>query len=454
MINFYDEFLKQKENLLRDLKALCLIPSVEDYSTADVNQPFGRECRRALDLMLKIGQRDRFITDDCDGYAGAIEMGEGEETLGILGHLDVVPAQPQNWKHNAYDMTLDGAKLYGRGVADDKGPLLAAYYAAKIVNELDFPKKRKIRVIFGCNEETGSKCVDYYFKHRPSPELGFTPDADFPVVYGEKAMSCVTVTGQFEKTKLVGLYGGTRPNVVPDMCEAIVSGKTKEYRESFTAFLDEMDLKGSYEPEGNCTRLVVYGKSAHASTPGMGLNAITLMCHYLRPIIDHPFLKMIDDYFYDDFKGEHLGLAMHGQMGEVTANVGTVKIKNHQLECVIDFRLPHEISKERFERHIKSAVYGMSFEYTWTDALYVNPDSELIKKLHQAYVDMTHDHEHKPQAIGGGTYAKHMKNCVAFGAEFPGRDNAMHQADENIALDDLMLAGAIYAKSIYELIKS
>ena len=133
MIDFKEEVLKHKDEMLKDLKDLCLIPSTLDKSTAKKNQPFGENNRKALDLMLSIGQRDGFVTDDCDGYAGSIDIGEGEDCFGILGHLDVVPTEGQEWDYPEYDMTLDGDTLYGRGVADDKGPLIAAYYAAKIV---------------------------------------------------------------------------------------------------------------------------------------------------------------------------------------------------------------------------------------------------------------------------------------------------------------------------------
>ena len=129
------------------------------------------------------------------------------------------------------------------GVADDKGPLMAAYYAAKIVNAMDFPKKYKIRVIFGCDEENGSSCVDYYFKHRPYPDMGFTPDADFPVVYGEKAISQYKITGDVEQHNIIGIYSGDRFNVVPSYAEAYLKGNVSDYEESFKAFLEETHLK-------------------------------------------------------------------------------------------------------------------------------------------------------------------------------------------------------------------
>ena len=242
MIDFKEEVLKHKDEMLKDLKDLCLIPSTLDKSTAKENQPFGENNRKALDLMLSIGQRDGFVTDDCDGYAGSIDIGEGEDCFGILGHLDVVPTEGQEWDYPEYDMTLDGDTLYGRGVADDKGPLIAAYYAAKIVNELDFEKKMKVRIIFGCNEENGSRCMHYYFQHRPYPKMGFTPDADFPVVYGEKGNCHFIIKGKTDDDKVISIHSGRVVNIVPDQAKAVLKGT--DYEESYNAFLKENNFFG------------------------------------------------------------------------------------------------------------------------------------------------------------------------------------------------------------------
>ena len=155
MINFYEEALKRKDELVEDLMTLVKIPSVDDPSTAKENQPFGQANREALDAMLAIGKRDGYVVEDVDGYAGHIDIGEQEETFGVLGHLDVVPCNKEGWNTNPYDPVLKDGIIYGRGVADDKGPLLAGYYACKIINDLKLPVKMKTRVIFGCNEEKG-----------------------------------------------------------------------------------------------------------------------------------------------------------------------------------------------------------------------------------------------------------------------------------------------------------
>ncbi len=456
MYDFYEEVMKRKDDILQDVIDLCKIPSVLDEGSADENQPFGQACRDALDAMLEIGKRDGFKCVDVDGYAGHIDIGEGEETFGILGHLDVVPVNTTGWNSNPFEPVIIDGNLYARGSADDKGPLIAGYWAAKIIHELKIPTKMKTRIIFGCNEENGSRCVKYYFEKMPFPKMGFTPDAEFPVVYGEKAMCGMEITGEFENDNIIGIYAGTRPNIVPETCEAYVQGSYKQYEGSFNEFLKEYRLEGHIEEEGNHTKLVLIGKSAHASTPELGVNGAVYMCHYLRTISDNKFVEFVDRYFYEDCTGKKFKFRQTGKLGGPTINLGIITYKNHRGSLILDFRLSTEISEERIVELISKAIkpYKMSETHDMTEALCIDPDSELIVKLHNAYVEFSDDHKNLPQSIGGGTYAKEMPNCVAFGTQFPGEDNCIHQNNEKIAIESLLKATAIYAKALYDLIKA
>ncbi|MFR7592632.1 MAG: dipeptidase PepV [Longibaculum sp.] len=455
MIDFLAEVLKRKEDIIHDIQTLCAIPSVLDVASANEGQPFGAACREALDAMLAIGKRDGFECENVDGYAGHIDIGDEDAAFGILGHLDVVPCNPQGWDTDPYHVTIKDGKLFGRGVADDKGPLIAGYYAAKIIHELDLPVKMKTRVIFGCNEENGSKCMKYYFKKKPYPQMGFTPDAEFPVVFGEKAGVNFKITGNIEKAGIIGIYSGTRSNIVPETCEVYIEGHYKQYKESFMKFLEEYHLKGTVEEEGNHAKLTLIGKSAHASTPEQGTNAATYMCHYLATISQNQLVHFIDQYFFNDHYGKNLKIAYRGMMGDLTMNLGVLNYKDGYVNMVVDMRVPHEVTDEQLTTPIQKCLktYGLSEEHELGKALYIDPKSDLVQTLHNAYVEFTGDHDHLPQAIGGGTYAKSMPNCVAFGVEFPGTDNKIHQNNEEISIDDLMKATAIYAKALYDLIK-
>lgn len=455
MIDFLHEVEKRKEDILADIVKLCQIPSVLDEATANEGQPFGKPCRDALDAMLEIGKRDGFECVDVDGYAGHIDIGDQEEAFGILGHLDVVPCNAKGWNSDPYQPVIKDGKMYGRGVADDKGPLIAGYYAAKIIKELNLPVKMRTRIIFGCNEENGSKCMKYYFTKKPFPAMGFTPDAEFPVVYGEKAGCNFRIRGTVEQGNIIGIYAGTRSNIVPETCEAYITGNYKQHRELFMQYLSEHQLQGSVEEEGNHTKLVLVGKSAHASTPEFGVNAATYMCHYLATISDNKVVHFVDDCFFDDHYGKKLDIAYKGLMGPLTINLGVFNYKDGNVDITVDTRVPHEVTDgqltDAIEKHIKD--YDLTQTHHLGKALYMDPKSELVTKLHNAYVEFTGDHEHHPQTIGGGTYAKSMPNCVAFGIEFPGSDNKIHQNNEEISIDELMKATAIYAKALYDLIK-
>jgi len=455
-MDFKKEMYAYKDAMLSDLKTLCQIPSTMDTEHASEGAPFGPACREALDAMLAIGTRDGFETDDCDGYAGAIFIGEGDEDFGILGHLDVVPANMTGWDYPQYDCTLDGDMLYGRGVADDKGPLLAAYYAAKFVNTLDIDTRYRVRVIFGCNEENGSKCVEHYFKHRPYPAMGFTPDAEFPVAYGEKGISQYVLTGSGLTGDILAIDAGTQVNVVPETAVAKVTLAKDTLEESFNAFLNENPVAGTLSAEGNTTVITVVGKSAHGSMPEDGINALVYLCHYLNSVTDNAIVKAMDENFFEDVNGEKFGVGYTGVMGATSLNAGVVHADTNSIFLELDIRYSSELTEDAVEEKAQAFAkpLGLTCDHTFAHPLYIDPESELITKLQGAYVAISGDTENGPMYMGGGTYAKEMPNCVAFGAEFPGRDNAFHQNNEHILLEDLLDASAIYAKAIYDMIKS
>ena len=448
MIDFKSEVLKIKDQMIEDIKMLCAIPSTQDDNTVAEFAPFGKANRQALDAMLKIGKRDGFKVEDVDGYAGHIDIGEGDETFGILGHLDVVPVNEVGWDSDPFEVIIKDDKLYGRGVADDKWPLLAGYYS------LNLPVKMKIRVIFGCNEELGSRCVKYYFSKKPYPKMGFTPDASFPVVYGEKAGCEFVIEGNVEKGGLIYLSAGNRANIVPETCEAVICGNYKQYVDSYKSFLSMNNLTGDIEEEGNHTKLVLKGKSAHASTPEEGINAVVYLCKYLATVVDNKLVNFILEYL-DDCNGKKLGIDHVGVMGPLTLNLGIISYCKENFKITLDLRCPHDMDFDNMISKFQTvcANYGFNETHNIGEALYVDPDSKLIKTLHEAYVNVTGDTVNKPQTMGGGTYAKSMPNCVAFGAEFLGEDNLIHGNNENIKIESLLKATEIYCQAIYNLIK-
>lgn len=455
MIDFKQEIDKEFDALIKDLADLVAVNSVLDETTAKENQPFGKANRVVLDKMLAIGERDGYTTKDVEGYAGHIDIGSGDEVVAVLGHLDVVPVNETGWATPPFELTKVENKYFGRGTSDDKGPLLAAYYAAKIVEKSGLETRKKMRIIFGCNEESGSKCMKYYFTKEPFPNMGFTPDANFPVVYGEKKGVQFHFTGQIKENDLISLHAGTVVNIVPEKATAVLKGTKERYEEAFQQFLKEKELTGTIHSNGNTTTLELIGKSSHASLPHLGRNAVVLLSEFLNTVITHPVISFIAEYFTDDYNAQKLGFGFTGQMGSLTLNVGIVDYEDQALNIYLDLRCPHELDSEKMLTCIHQAIdpYGWTEEHHIGSHLFVDPNSELIQGLHQAYVDCTGDKKAQPQAIGGGTYAKTMPNCVAFGPEFPGTDNQIHQNNEFVDIDELKLAILIYANALYNLIK-
>lgn len=455
MIDFKKEIEVFYDDLIKDLDDLVSVNSVLDLTTAKDNQPFGEANRLVLDKMLAIGKRDGFETKDVDGYAGHIDIGNGDECIAVLGHLDVVPVNDTGWDTPPFKLTEANGCLFGRGTSDDKGPLLAAYYAAKILNDSNLELNKKIRVIFGCNEESGSKCMKYYFTKESYPSMGFTPDANFPVVYGEKKSASFTIKGTMDNDTLISFQAGTVANIVPETAVATIKGTKADYENSFNKFLIEKNLKGSLDELDGNTVVTLIGKSSHASLPHLGKNAITYLFEYLATIIKHPLVDFMDQYFSEDFYAKKLGFDITGQMGPLTLNVGILNYVNKEISIVLDLRCPHELDEKNMIDIMSKALepYQLYEEHRLGSHLFVDPNSKLIQGLHKAYIDCTNDINAVPQAIGGGTYAKTMPNCVAFGPEFPNTDNQIHQNNEFVKIDDLKKTIEIYANALYNLAK-
>lgn len=454
MKNYKNEVQSIKIDLINDIKNLCAIPSLNDETTVEENQPFGKACRDALDHMLEIGKRDGFITHDQDGYAGHIDIGSGDEMIGILGHVDVVPADYEGFDSDPFVVVEKDNKLIGRGVADDKGPLLAAYYAAKMVVENNPNLNRKVRIIFGCNEELGSKCVEHYFKHQPYPLCGFTPDAGFPVVYGEKAGCFASIQGNVISTNILSIHAGERVNVVPDICFATLKGSMNQYNISFNTYLKEHKLEGEMFDKGEHVEISIKGKSAHGSTPHLGQNAIVLMCNYLNTIEEHKLVQFVCNYL-NNYDASSMNLKHQGEMGEFTLSTGILHYEDNAFQMNIDMRAPHDMDFELLRTTYENLTNENNFKLDLDIGkyLYIDQQSTLIQTLHNAYLDVSNNTQDKPQSVGGGTYAKKMPNCVAFGPQFPGEDNHIHENNESIDIDSLLKATEIYALAIENLLK-
>ena len=211
----------KKEEMIENLQKLIQIPSVYEESN-NPKKPFGENANKALEYMLDLGKKMGFRTKNIVGYCGYIEFGEGDELLGLIGHLDVVPVN-DGWTYPPFSATIVNGKIFGRGAIDDKGPVMASLYAMKAVMDTKKVHKR-VRLIVGLNEENDWKCIEYYKKHEEAPTIGFSPDADFPCIYAEKSIITSNISmeysGQNDKIQIIDIDCNNNPdNVVPKICK-------------------------------------------------------------------------------------------------------------------------------------------------------------------------------------------------------------------------------------------
>jgi succinyl-diaminopimelate desuccinylase len=457
-INFKEEVMKRKDALIKDLTKLIQINSeLTTYDPNRKNAPFGEGIKEALDFMLEVGKRDGFETINLEGYAGHIEYGNQKEYVGMVGHLDVVPAG-NDWTFDPYGAEIHDGKMYGRGTEDDKGPTIAAYYALKILKELKVPLSKRVKLILGTDEETGWRGVRRYFSVYPeAPVSGFIPDADFPLIYAEKGISRILVKGQLKNKDILSIHGGFRDNMVPDYASAELK-PSKDYKSLFTQFLNQKGYEGSVvEKDGNVSIKVV-GKSAHGSTPEFGENAIDrLFEFFIENKIDDQLVQLVDQLLIHDVRGEKLGVHYHDEeMGHLTNNFGVISTNENNYELRLNLRYPNGVVFDDVVETIKQKV--APFEATvevdgHQKLLYNDPNSDLVKTLMDVYKKHTNDHQAKAITIGGGTFARALPNSVAFGPHFLEKPTFIHQKNEFIDINDLLLATIIYTEALYELAK-
>ncbi|TLS38629.1 dipeptidase PepV [Pseudalkalibacillus caeni] len=468
-MDWYKEVLKVKENIIKDLFGLMKIKSIKDLKSSSKQKPMGEGIAEALDYMLSLAERDGFTVKNIDGYAGYAELGnkQNNEDLyaGILCHLDVVPATGE-WESDPFSPVIKNDRIFGRGAIDDKGPTIAVYYALKILKELDLPIKRNIRIIFGTDEESGMRCMKYYNQTEPMPEIGFAPDAVFPIIHAEKGQINAKLTFKESKTKkntglnkVVKFVSGNKGNMVPEKAMAIVFAPDTDIEKKFDEFCKRKQLDGKVTTNGEEVEIILYGKSAHGMNPSEGINAGLTLASFLHKegimaTNQKAYFEFLGVVLYNDHDGEQLGINFEDDYsGKLTVNPGVMELENNEGSLQLNIRCPVNTpyfrTIEIIEEKIKDYFFSLE-SVREKKPHFVNSNEPLIKVLQEAYQDET-GLEPSLLSTGGATYARFIKRGVAFGAVFPGKKMTAHQANEYIEMEDLLKATAIYARAIYGL---
>lgn len=432
-----------KEQFLNSLQTIISYPSV--LNEGENGTPFGQAIQDVLEKTLELARELGFQTYiDPEGYYGYAEIGQGEELLAVLCHLDVVPAGDlKDWQTPPFEATIVGDYLVGRGVQDDKGPSLAALYAVKSLLDDGIQFTKRIRFIFGTDEETLWRCMNRYNQIEEQADLGFAPDSSFPLTYAEKGLLQVKLHGPGWED--LPLQAGQALNVVPD--KATYAGHRLE---ELLPVLDQSEVQYSQTEDS----VTVLGVSKHSKDAAEGVNAIVGLAESLSLIQPHPALLFIADAVGEDATGEALfGPISDEPSGDLSFNLATLVIDQEQSEIGIDIRIPVLADKDALVARLQEIAASYQLEYEEFDylaPLYVPLDSPLVSSLMAVYQEETGD-KTPAMSSGGATFARTMGNCVAFGALFPGAEQTEHQANERAKIEDLYAAMEIYREAIQRL---
>ncbi len=449
-----------RERLLSVLDELVAVKSVKGEPAPGA--PFGIGPRAALDKMLGICRNSGFDTRIYYDVVGTADLCPEDDfpELGILCHLDVVPAEDQKgWKTDPFKMSEKDGVLYGRGVIDDKGPLAAAFIAMKCIRDLGIPMKKGVRLIFGTDEENGSKDLELYTAKNRLPDHIFTPDAAFPVINIEKGMMRSTFSGSYRGGSIVRFRGGSIPNAVPDYAECELTGISLPLIKQETN-LDKSGAAFTVIDTGESVMIECSGRSAHASTPESGINAVTALIAVLGrlPLAEgkqKEIIKGLGKIFpFGETDGTNAGLkCTYDRSGALTLVFSIFNMENGRCGGTIDVRFPACMSLKEVENGEKTAlaVAGCTFDGYMGDEPHVTDEnSDFVKKLLAAY-ERVEGEKGECIAVGGNTYVHNIKGGVAFGVERGGTDYHMHGANEFITTDELLKDAHIFAEAIFEI---
>lgn len=460
------------------LHDLLSIRSVRDEPKEGA--PFGEGVAAAYAWMMSKAKADGFEVFDADGFGGHIqwqgltldEAGEviatADETLGIPVHLDVVP-EGDGWSHEPYAGEISDGKVYGRGTLDNKGPACAIYIAIKALRDSGFVPAKNIRLILGLDEETGFGGMVKYLEMAGAPDFSFVPDADFPAINGEMGILDFELAKKLEKTKEKGLVlrsvkGGNASNMVPDFARAILQDQSGEGYDKVKDQLADFRYRTGYKVYGKgmgkAFEITAKGVSAHGAHPEKGRNAISVLMEFLSEVgvaneSVRDFIEFYRGRIGFELHGDSLGIGLEdGPSGKLILNAGLIDMNADAGIITIGVRYPVTMGADAVYDAIAPLIdrYDLGLvKLKHLPPIYFEPDDPFIETLMEVYRNITGDNDSAPFVSGGGTYARSLPNAVAFGARFPDTPDLMHQKDECISIDELMLMAKIYAEAIKKL---
>lgn len=393
------------------LGQVLAIQSVKGQSSDEA--PFGTGPRAALDQALKIAASLGLETGEIDHQVGFAQLaGQTADYIGVLGHLDVVAAGDK-WETPPYELSLQGDYMYGRGVLDNKGPIMGALFALALLKEQGIKLKRTVRVIFGTDEESGSQDILAYLAQEQPPIAGFTPDGKYPVVYAERGLLRCEIELPLNQPdqEIHQISGNFDPSYIPDEAQV-------EFR------------------DGTIHRY--HGKKAPSNAPELGDNVIRQIAVAGQ---NHPGL--LGRYFQwlsqisADTVGENLGVAYHDDSGDLQLSVWGLELTAKALKIQLTIRYPVTLDRENLVDRLTVRIPSKGKLHLLSEMapLVVDPELPMIKIMREVYEEITKT-DGTPVTTTGATYARSLPNIVAFGPSFPGQRGIAHKENEWLKVSD------------------
>lgn len=459
-MNFSKQILELKNDIVQGVQNLIRIPSVQQPPLED--KPFGESMSQALCYVLSLAEELGFKVSNLDGYCGYAEYGEGELYIGVFTHVDVYAEESSAWKHDIYGGQLKDGKIYGNG-ALDKGALIAALYALKVIKDSGIVLNKKIRLVVGTDEGKRYTDIKRYLEEERTPIAGFTVDGFFPVVYAEKGVSMLEYEKnirQEEAERIEFIKGGVSENIVPGYCSAkLITERKSEIVRLLKKYVMENRRNLSARIVEDGVFVESFGVEFHCMAIEKGINSVSQMLSFLAYIKFgncqlQETISFLDKSVGFEIYGESLGIATEDDFsGKLTFNIGYFNFEKDRLLMRFECRFPiicnYELTVALIREKMNAAGFKENESKYWNPT-YLPRNHFLIETLLAAYRETTKD-DSEPIVSSCISYATAMPNVAAFGAIFPGEEECTYRANECIDIENLLRAAEIYAAAIHKL---
>lgn len=424
---------------LPDMISLLEIASVYDASSANDKMPYGINVCKAFAYMKQLAEKDGFKVDKYDGHALSFSHGKGPVRIDIASHLDVVAADPEEFR-----IRIENGKLIGRGTVDMKVPMFLTYLSLKLLKERYPEIDKEIRIVLGGDEERTMNDMYHYVSRAGLPAFAFTPDGCFPMGIGEKGAIMWTLDGSYEGV-ISSLNAGSQCNIIPDRASCII-GDTDSY-DRLCRYLENSGIKGTAALKDGQIVLEAFGTSAHASMPFLGHSATIDLLKILTDVYQDRFCQELYEVYGNSYGQGFGNFISEDPMKCLSLNLGVLKIDEGKVFAQIDCRYPYGINAQQLTEDLQSVNRCQIVLAYNDDPTLCQEDDPYVRIMLETYREITGDMS-EPVVSGGVSYSKVFGHCVSFGPVFPDEEHTAHQKGENIDLERCILMFRIYYETI------